>query len=129
MKVERRYRNGMAKSKTKRGNKEYDLVDRLKHENEKLKKQVASLRKIVSRVDLNRYEHLKELVEHQRQEQKKEEKQEGKKQQDRTCYHCGEGRMDMYIFNRRDGVHYYRACTNNCGNRTRMKKYSSDVKP
>lgn len=115
----------MAKSRTTRGEKEYDLLDRLKHENRKLKRENASLKKALSRIDIERFENLKELVDQQRQEEKNKEKKK-ESQNKWNCYQCGKGHMQLHIFNRRDGVFYYRSCTL-CEHRTRMKKYHKDV--
>lgn len=116
----------MARSKTQRGDKEYDLLEKLKHENKKLKKEVTSLRKVIDRMDIERYENLRELVDQQREEEKRKRKERAK-EKERQCYQCGKGHMQLHIFDRLDGVFYYRACTL-CENRTRMKKYHKDVK-
>lgn len=118
----------MARSKTVRGEKEFDTLDRLKQENKKLKREVSSLRKALSRIDVERFEKLKELVGKQRKEDKEDVKQKktSKNKKDRQCYQCGEGSMQLKIFDRRDGVFYYRGCTI-CDHRTKMKKYHKEV--
>jgi transcription elongation factor Elf1 len=77
----------------------------------------------LSRIDVERFENLKELVDKQRQEEKTKDK---KVKKNWDCYQCGKGHMQLHIFNRRDGVFYYRSCTL-CENRTRMKKHHKNV--
>lgn len=43
-----------------------------------------------------------------------------------TCHECNEGYLKIIIFNRHDGKHYFRSCTN-CENRTRTKVFTEDV--
>lgn len=87
------------------------------------------MRNVLARVDLSKYEHLKELVEQQRQESKAQEKAEEKKASTWNCFDCGEGHLQLMIFERRDGVFYYRLCTNfECKKKTPLKKYTKDVK-
>lgn len=45
------------------------------------------------------------------------------------CYKCNVGIMRLIIFNRPDGKHYIRACSNksNCQNRTEAKKWHDNV--
>ena len=42
------------------------------------------------------------------------------------CHDCGKGILKPYMFDRRDGLHYYRSCTL-CSYRTPMKKYHKGV--
>ena len=108
--------------------KEYDMLDKLKHENAKLKKQVSSLRKQLQRVDLDRYENLKDLIhKHYNEdlgERIAEEREKLKKQWE--CNHCGTGFLKIYTINRFDGLVYYRKCTD-CSNRTKVKPYTDKV--
>lgn len=107
---------------------DYELLDKLKHENKKLKKQISALRKQIAKLDIDRYENLKELVdkhnEQDLEEQKiKEEEFLNKKWQ---CHECHEGVLKLKILERRDGIWYYRSC-NLCKNRTKLKRYNSEV--
>lgn len=113
--------------KQQRGDKsDFTLEERLKKENKKLKREVAKLRNLLARVDLERYENLKELVDQQRLEEKLEKARRRKEVKKWKCHECEEGHMQLMIFNRKDGVFYYRTCTS-CNHRTRMKKYHKDV--
>lgn len=118
----------MARSKTKRGQHENDMLDRLKHENAKLKRELAKLRNLIKRSDLQRLDHLERLVNEQRKFDKVIKKSEEKASQKWLCHTCGEGHMMPRIFPRRDGDYYYRVCNHSeCNNRTKMKKLTKDV--
>lgn len=118
----------MARSKTKRGDKEFDLVDRLKHENAKLKRELSKMKKLVQRADFERLDHLEKLVDEQRKFDKTIRKDNARAREKWLCHDCGRGYMMPRIFRRRDGDFYYRMCNNEeCSNRTRMKKLTKDV--
>jgi hypothetical protein len=105
----------------------YTREQRLLKENQALKREIASLRKRLARIELNRYENVKEAVEdHQRNsglpttqdllESLKKEwacKKEG----------CS-GYLEVTLFNKIDTVWYYRKCTD-CSNRTPSQKYDA----
>jgi len=119
----------MSKSRTQRSKGEHDLVDRLKHENQKLKRQISQLRKQLSRLDLTKYNNIKELVDKQESEDKEEAKQEHQEQIKKIweCFECRNDCLRMVTFERRDGVFYYRKC-NSCGHRTELKRLTADTK-
>ena len=119
----------MSKSRTQRSKGEHDLVDRLKHENQKLKRQISQLRKQLSRLDLSKYNNIKELVDKQESEDKEEAKQEHQEQIKKIweCFECRNDCLLMVTFERRDGVFYYRKC-NSCGHRTALKRLTADTK-
>lgn len=114
----------MSRSRTKRGDKDYDLNDRLKHENRRLKRQISQLRKVIDRLDLDRIAHVRELLE-QHDEQEKVIA-ELKKEEAWKCYDCGKGTLRLRTLDRRDGTFYNRVC-DTCNKRTRLKRYSKDV--
>ena len=116
--------------KSKRGDREYSREQRLIQENRVLKRQVASLRKMLARIDLDRYENAKELIENHYQEDRAEE---GKAilenlKMEWKCHeeHCS-GYLEIILYTRRDGTYYYRQCTD-CDNRTKSQKYDESVK-
>lgn len=119
----------MSRSNTRRSKAEYDIVDKLKHENQKLKKQISQLRKQLARLDLNRYSNLKELVDKHELEDQEEKKTEHKEQIKKLweCFECREDHLRMVTFERKDGVFYFRKC-NSCGHRTKMKRLTADTK-
>jgi len=103
-------------------NNEIDLLQRLKSENKRLKRIVSNLQKQLSRIDLDRYENLKELVDKQyREDMKQSEKDKWK------CYHCPTGQLKILIINRHDGTKYLRKCSN-CSHRTKIQDYTKGIK-
>lgn len=104
---------------------------RLRQENEKLKRQISSLRKQIARLDLDRYSTIKDLIEENYQDDKA---QEGKQilenlKQVWACRSCADGFLEIFVFNRANETHYYRICSNApfCLNRTKSKPYSPQV--
>lgn len=119
----------MAKSKTKRADKEFDLLEKLKHENKRLKRNLEALRKQLERVDFERYSNLQELVDKQHREEEalREEISNEKLKEKWSCFCCGKGFLYLKIFNHPvKGVMYYRAC-NICEHRTKMQLYTTEV--
>jgi hypothetical protein len=108
--------------------KEQDDLQRLKRENEKLKKHVSSLRKQLARIDIDRYENIQDLI-HKYDKQEVEETLEKNKkiQEDKwKCHKCQDGTLRLKIIDRSDGMFYYRKC-DNCPNRTVLKKWNENV--
>lgn len=107
--------------------KELELVDRLKHENKKLKVEVKRLRKELDKNKIH-YESVTDLLEQQVVEEiqisKKSSKESALKRW--KCHKCEFGIMKLMIIPRPDGPHYLRKCTD-CDNRTKLKKYTEDV--
>lgn len=109
--------------------KEQDILQKLKRENSKLKKQISLLRKQISRLDVDRYQNVKELLEKQAEEDAQEyiikEKENAEKQW--RCWDCGEGILRTKRLHRLDGSFYFRQCDNNkCKKRTRTKPIPQD---
>jgi hypothetical protein len=111
--------------------KEEARIDRLRQENKRLKHQISSLRKQLSRIDIDRYQNLKDLVESQARKDAESEKslQNQKILEQWKCHspHCDGGHLFIIPVSRRDGVFYYRKC-DKCPNRTKLQKYGPDVK-
>jgi len=121
----------MGKARTdKNGN---TREQRLFYENQKLKRTISSLRKQLARIDLDRYDSVKEIIEQYYQEDRAEEGKavlETLKKQ-WSCKECEDGTMEIYVFNRAGGTFYYRICSSApiCTNRTLAKPYlASNVK-
>ena len=100
---------------------------KLQQENQQLKKQISSLRKQLSRIDLDRYSTIKDIIDESYQDDKKEMSAkilENLKQQ-WACKICIDGVMEIFTLNRAGETIYYRICSNSpvCGNRTRAKPY------
>lgn len=109
--------------RTHRGTKEFTEIQKLKEENKSLKRQIAQLRKLVSRLDVDRLDTVKDILLEEEVSKKTIEKIEEKWR----CFECNKGKLEMHTINRLDGLHYYRKC-NLCNNRTRLKKWTPDVK-
>lgn len=122
----------MGKSRTdNRGN---TREQRLQHENEKLKKVIAQLRKQLARIDLDRYSSVKEIVhQYYRQEDAErhaEREREGLEQLKRewVCNSCsGAGHLEIILLNKMNDLFYYRQCTN-CTHRTKLQRYNKNVR-
>lgn len=110
---------------------EYDELQLLKRENKELKREVQKLRKQISRFDLDRFSSFKEALDHidelemEQAAKRRNLKVEANKW---SCWTCKTGSLKLTVIERRDGVHYFRKC-DNCSRRTKLQKYTSDVKP
>lgn len=116
------------KGRVPRGDKEHTRLQRALKENEKLKRQISKLRKVIARIDLDRYENLREMIlQHEEENQIEVAVQKKQKEAEKwKCFECGEGTMRMKIFETRAGARYYRKC-DNCPNRTKAQNYTKDV--
>lgn len=103
-------------------------VQRLKLENQKLRKQIGKLRKELSKIDIDRYQSLRDLVEAQdRQDEDFDRNIELDKLKEKwQCHTCGRDHLRLIMVPRLDGTFYFRRCPT-CGNKTRLKKYEEDV--
>ena len=108
----------MSKS-IKRGDKEYDQLARLKHENKKLKRQVKQLRKIIDKLDLDRYHDVKDLID----QLEKSESSKSVPNDKWKCWDCVDGVLRMHPIMRPDGEFYFRMC-DVCRKRTKLKRYN-----
>ena len=114
--------------KTNRGDKEYTRLQEALHENKRLKKQISSLRKQLARIDLDRYAHVKNMIE---EHYKEDEAQEGrniieKLKKEWSCWHCDGGYLEIFTYTKIDETHYFRRCK--CGHRTKSQIYTPSVK-
>lgn len=110
--------------------RELDLLQKLKSENKKLKQQVAQLRKLIDKFDLERYHDVKEIMEANERLEARFQQQEARDKLKATwqCWDCHTGVLRIKTFTRRDGVFYFRCCSNpDCRKRTKMKAYDSTV--
>jgi hypothetical protein len=105
----------------------YTLEQQLKKENQQLKQQISQLRKQLARVDLDRYDTVKEIIEQHYQQEKAEQGKEILENLKKTwaCTECGDGHLEIFIYNRGNETFYYRICSNapGCMNRTKSQKY------
>lgn len=119
----------MSKGRRNHGHKELNQLQICRKENEKLKKEISSLRKQLARIDLDRYAHVKNIVEEHYANEKEEKSAQDlvKSLKDEwQCRECGEGHLEITLYTRRDGTFYHRAC-NVCTNRTKVQKYDPET--
>lgn len=116
----------MGKSRTDRNG--LTREQRLVKENQALKRKINQLNKLLARIDLDRYEQVREIIEEHYAEDKKQEAQEmlDKMKQEWKCLEpeCG-GYLEIFTYNKLSEVWYYRICSNSpsCKNRTKAQKY------
>lgn len=112
--------------KRNHGYKELDQLQTLKRENEKLKRQISSLRKQLARIDLDRYVHVKSIVEDHLAGQEVEQSTQSMLESMKNtwkCHSCSDGHMEIETYSKAGNLWYYRSCSNKCGNRTTGKPY------
>lgn len=114
--------------RSRRSDKELQEVQRLKLENQKLRKQIGSLRKQLSRIDIDRYTHLRDIIEaHEEEDDEFDSKVALKQLKSKwQCHDCGKDYLRLILVPRIDGTFYFRRCLS-CGNKTRLKKYTPNV--
>lgn len=119
---------GFDLGKSIRGSKEFSREQKLIHENQRLKRDNAKLRKQLARIDLDRYETIREMIEDHGEENKSEFGAEFLENLKKTwlCDDCRNGHLEIILFNKLDSTYYYRKCSN-CPNRTKSQKYSPSV--
>jgi hypothetical protein len=112
----------MGKARTNRRGftKEQELIQ----ENRTLKRQISSLRKQLARVELDRYDAAKEIIQEHytedREEQGKEILENLKKSW--ACREC-DGYLEIKLYSKVGETWYFRKC-NNCTNRTKSQRYN-----
>lgn len=120
----------MGKARTDRYG--YTREQALIQENRTLKRQVSSLRKQIARIDLDRYDAVKEMIQENYKEGKEEEGREILENLKKSwgCRECEDGYLEIFVFNRGKDTIYYRICSNApaCMNRTKAKIYTPTVK-
>jgi hypothetical protein len=118
--------------KSRRGNKEITREQKLVHENKRLKKELAQLRKQLARIDLDRYDTVKEMIQEHYQEDRAQEGLDILENLKKTwaCKECSDGYLQIFLYNKVGTTWYYRVCSNapGCKNRTTAQKYSPEVK-
>jgi hypothetical protein len=116
--------------KSRRGNKEYSREQKLVHENKRLKREIAQLRKQLARLDLDRYDSIKEMIEEHGHENTAQTGQELLENLKKT-WACNkpkcQGHLEIIVYSKLGNPWYYRQCTN-CPNRTIAQKYTPEVK-
>lgn len=117
--------------KSRRTDKERSREQTLSNENKKLKRELATLRKQIARLDLDRYSTIKDMVEEHHMEDKAEHTEsllESLKQQWK-CRECTIGFLGIIMYTKMGNPWYFRKCSNlSCNNRTKSQKYTSEVR-
>lgn len=112
-------------SRSTRGDKEYTRLQEALHENGKLKRENASLRKQLARLDLDRHSYVKDIVdEHLANEERGETTLEmvERLKEEWRCHECKTGFLEVIPFSKAGKTWYIRQC-NNCTHRTQSKPY------
>lgn len=116
------------KNRKPANDKELKEVQWLRRENQKLRKNIASLRKQLSRIDVDRYQHVCEILEEYDNEPEtfdpKEKLETLKKRWE--CHDCKEGILKLIMVSKLGEPYYFRKCTS-CSKKTKLKKYTEDV--
>ena len=116
--------------KAKKTDREFGREKRLAHENTKLKRENAQLRKMLARVDLDRYAGLKDTIERHYAEDEAHH-QTGQDMLEKLkaewkCRECVDGFLEIFLFNKGPSLWYLRKC-NCCFNRTKSQRYDPDT--
>ncbi len=118
-------------AKNTRGSKEFTREQRLIKENRQLKRELAHLRKQITRIDVDRFETIKEMVTDYQEAERLQENlgnpnsniEALKKQWE--CRDCGTGTLEISLYSKMGQTFYYRKC-NNCPKRTKGQRYDSN---
>lgn len=119
--------------KSKRTDRSFTREQRLSKENRQLKKELAHLRKQIARLDLDRFETLRQMVaDHEESKRFEESAVEANSniealKRDWACHECDNGFLEIVLYSKMGTTQYYRKC-NNCTNRTKGKRYEETVK-
>jgi len=120
-------------SKTRKDRYGNTREQKLANENDKLKRLIAQMRKQIARIDIDRSANVREIVNNfYRQEDaelhaQKERESLEMLQKEWQCVKCETGHLQIILINKIGELFYYRACTD-CSNRTKLQRYSKDVR-
>lgn len=117
----------MGKSRTNR--KGLSREQRLLQENAKLKREVGRLRKELARVDLDRYDSVKEAIDEYSHKLIPDTGKDvlEKMKEAWSCRKCSGGYLEIFVFNKVGSTYYFRKCSS-CDNRTKSQRYTPEVK-
>jgi DNA-directed RNA polymerase subunit RPC12/RpoP len=101
---------------------------KLKLQNQALRRQIQTLRKELNKIDIDRYQYLKDLVQSQA---KKDEQVEttitlNKLKDKWECFTCGKDFLRLVIIPKADKLYYMRRCPT-CLYKTRLKPYTDSI--
>jgi hypothetical protein len=116
--------------KSKRSDKEYTREQKLAKENRQLKRELAHLRKQISRLDLEGLEAAKQVcLEQEERDRINEVLGEPSASLDRlkeiwTCNDCRNGWLEITLYSKCGQTWYFRICSNDsCKKRTKGQRY------
>ena len=108
--------------------KESTELQKAKQEIKLLRRQVSRFKKLLKKLDQEKYENLSEVMEAQAKEEQGLEKK--KKEIDITerwkCFDCESDYLRLIVIQRLDGPFYFRRCPS-CGRKTKSKPLKNDV--
>lgn len=115
--------------KNARSDKELNKIQRLAHENKKLKQEIGRLKKLLNRLDSGWCNGcIKKYEESPQENGLPEPTLANPPIKDRTCFRCKEGKLRIVKYYKVDQEYYFRACDMpGCGHRTRGKKLTPEV--
>ena len=116
--------------KARRGSREITREQKLISENKALKRDLGRIRKELARLDLDRYDTLKEMIEENKTESEPEFGAQFLENLKKTwlCNDCRQGHLEIVLFTKLANTMYYRRCSNEeCVNRTKSQKYTPQV--
>ncbi len=112
--------------KARRGDKERSNEQRLKYENQKLRREVSSLRKQLARLDLDRHAYVHDIVQEHLAHEDADQSAQGMLNSMKNawkCHSCNAGHLEIQTYTKMGELWYYRSCSNECGHRTTGKPY------
>ena len=115
----------MGRSRSKRSDGEYTEIQRIKHENQKLRRENSRLKKMLDRVSPQEFEDYKRLEEMRSEIEVETSKPDRSLKETWRCKKCSSGHLEVVTYDKLGEKWYYRACTN-CDNRTIGKRFNED---
>lgn len=108
-------------------NKEFTDNQRLKEENKRLRTQVSKLRKVINNIDMSHYSFVQDLLNSKDFEAKPAKVTKEEVEKKWQCFNCEDGIMRLLTFSKMGDPYYMRKC-DSCDHKTKVKKYTEDVK-
>ena len=116
--------------RSRRGDKERSKEQILKYENQKLRRQISSLRKQLARVDLDRYSQVRDIVEEHYANEEVEINTQDMLESLKDvwkCRECPDGYLEIIIYSKMGNPYYFRQCSN-CSHRTKSQLHTPSVR-
>lgn len=115
----------MGKGRGKTYDKEYSELQKVRYENQKLKKEVARLRNRLARMGESQFKDLAELMEEE--ETPVVEQNDQREKNGWECHSCSDGFLEINMYAKLGEIFYFREC-NQCLKRTKSQRYHKEVK-